>query len=225
MKNKFIDLFDLMFVCIIVALIVLLYHQDRIIAEAQEAEPVIEYVEAEPITIIEYVTVEPDRAETMATELYARSLELDKIKAEGLITNKEWFLRYKDLLEEYSDYCEYPESIYDVYTDEEIYYMQRVIETEVYGGDFDSKVNVANVILNRIFNGAFGDDPISVVTAPGQFAVIRTTISEDTKLALEYAYEIEDTTDGALYFRSDIAPETWNGKTFKFKDKVGHAFY
>lgn len=226
MKNKVSIICNVVLSVLMIIMLWILIYQNRLIAEAETAIEYIEVeVESEPITIIEYVEVEPEKSVVMAEELFQRSAELNKIKEEGYLSNKEWFLLYKDLIHEYADYCDPPETIYDVYTEDEIFYIQRMIETEVYGGDFDSKVNVANVALNRINDDSWGDTPIEVITKPGQFAYYRTTITEETILALEYAYEIEDTTGGALYFRSDIAPATWNGKSFKFKDNVGHAFY
>lgn len=94
---------------------------------------------------------------------------------------------------------------------EEIMWMLRTIETEVYQQSFDAKVNVANVILNRIQSDNWSDDAVKVCCSPYQFANYRTEISEDTILALEYAYIFEDTTDGAIAFRSDMMVDGWNG--------------
>ena len=171
--------------------------------------------------VIEEVAVEetiepPTREELMFEEWDA----LSEIKSK-----KEWFLAYKEFIEKYPEY-DRPQSLYEKYTDEEIYIMQRVIETEVYGKDFDAKANVASVILNRIEgDNNFSDDPMVVCTSPGQFVYSRKQISEDTKLALEYAEEIEDTTNGALYFNSMTPMDSWNGRERKFTDHVGHSFY
>ena len=171
--------------------------------------------------VIEEVVVEetiepPTREELMFEEWDALS------EIEG---KKEWFLAYKEFIEKYPEY-DRPQSLYEKYTEEEIYIMQRVIETEVYGKDFDAKANVASVILNRIEGeNNFSDDPMVVCTSPGQFVYSRKQISEDTKLALEYAEEIEDTTNGALYFNSMTPMDSWNGRERKFTDHVGHSFY
>lgn len=136
----------------------------------------------------------------------------------------EWYIGYKDFISSYPN-IDPPETIYDVFTDEEVTYMLRCIETEVHGGDFESKVNVANVILNRIESETFPNDPISVITATDQFAYHKKKIAEDTILALEYAYQIEDTTNGSLYFHSNSKTNTFNGATYVFTDDVGHHFY
>lgn len=138
---------------------------------------------------------------------------------------KEWFLAYKEFIEKYPEY-DRPQSIYEKYTEDEIYLMQRVIETEVYGCDFEAKTHVASVILNRIEgDNKFPNDATTVCTAPGQFVYSRKQISEDTKLALEYAEEIEDTTNGALYFNSMAPMDSWNGRELIFTDDAGHSFY
>lgn len=175
-----------------------------------------ERLEVEEEVVIEVVEEPLTREQEMFLEYNALSQFEDK---------KEWFLAYKEFIEKYPEY-DRPQSLYEKYTDEEIYAMQRVIETEVYGCDFDAKANVASVILNRIEgNNNFSNDPIVVCTSPGQFVYSRKQISEDTKLALEYAEEIEDTTNGALYFNSMAPMESWNGRERIFTDHVGHSFY
>ena len=167
--------------------------------------------------VIEEVVEEPPTREQIMFEEFDALSEI-----EG---KKEWFLAYKEFIEKYPEY-DRPQSLYEKYTDEEIYIMQRVIETEVYGKDFEAKANVASVILNRIEgDNNFSDDPMVVCTSPGQFVYSRKQISEDTKLALEYAEEIEDTTNGALYFNSMTPMDSWNGRERKFTDHVGHSFY
>ena len=137
---------------------------------------------------------------------------------------KEWFLAYKELIEEYSEWFDPPETIYDYYTEDEIYLMQKCIETETFEADFDSKVNVANVIFNRMESEEFSDNVYDVIV-PGQFAFGRNNISEDTVLALEYAFMIGDTTNGALYFHSLSYTPTFNGASYIFTDELGHHFY
>ena len=57
---------------------------------------------------------------------------------------------YKDLVNEYSEWVEAPKTIYDVFSPDEIYLMQRCVETETFQRDFNSKCNVASVIFNRL---------------------------------------------------------------------------
>ena len=140
--------------------------------------------------------------------------------------NKEiWFILYKTMQEEYNDYLDQSESVYDYFTEEQIAIMQRCIETETYQCSFEAKVNVACVILNRVEHEQFPTDPIEIITGKNQFAYSRGDITEDTILALEYAFSIEDTTDGCIAFRSDCSPDTWNGWEKQFTDESGHTFY
>lgn len=157
--------------------------------------------------------------------------EIEVTKLQNLIepiknTDKElWFTLYKKVEEEYSDYFGKADNVYDCFTEEQINMMWKCIETETYQCNFNSKVNVACVILNRIENEQFPLDPIEIITSPNQFAYGRNIITEDTKLALEYAFSIEDTTDGCIAFRSDCSPNEWNGWTKQFTDESGHTFY
>ena len=162
---------------------------------------------------------EPDIYEIKNQEVLQKQEELNSIT-----DNKEWFIAYKELINEYSEWVDPPESIYDVYTSDEIYLMQRCIETETFEQSFNSKVNVASVILNRIESGEFGSNVNDIIT-PGQFAYGRKNISEDTILALEYAYMIGDTTSGSLYFHSMSYRPRFSGASYVFTDDAGHHFY
>lgn len=138
---------------------------------------------------------------------------------------RDYLLKYKEVCDEYADVFPVPESIYDVYTDEEINLMQRTIETETYGCDFESKTHVASVILNRIEGDNNFGNTVSDVIKPGQFCYHRKQITDDTVLALEYAYMIEDTSQGALYFHSGNRTDTFSGANYIFTDDAGHHFY
>lgn len=145
---------------------------------------------------------------------------------EHITDEQTWYIEYKKIIEEFSPWLDSPETIYDVYTAEDIRYMLKCIETETYQQSFISKVNVASVILNRVNSELFPSKPIDVVTSPKQFAYFRENIAEDTVLALEYAYMIEDTTDGALFFHSfETAPPTFSNANYIFTDEAGHHFY
>ena len=193
------------------------------IVENQQEKKQIEIVEEQPEVIEEIIIEEPIVVEVPPTR---EQLMFEDFEALSKIEDKkDWYLAYKGFLEDYPEF-DRGSTLYDRYNDEEIYMMQRVIETEVYGCDFDAKANVASVILNRIEgDNNFPDDAITVCTALNQFVYSRKQISEDTKLALEYAAEIEDTTNGALYFNSMEPMDSWNGRTRIFTDHVGHSFY
>lgn len=139
---------------------------------------------------------------------------------------KEWFIAYKTIINKYSYILDRPETIYDYYTNEELSLLFGVVQAEV--GDeytFEQKCNVASVILNRIEHYKFSDEMFEVLTSD-QFETIRNgsyknvEISDDTILACSYAFEIEDTTDGCLFFDSNKALDY----KFMFNDGA-HNFY
>ena len=194
---------------------------DTMIEVEEVDEPEVIVIENDEFVIEETEEVEEteDIYEIKRQEVLEKQKEL-----ESITDNKEWFIAYKNLINEYSEWVDPPESIYDVYSDDEIYLMQRCIETETFEQDFNSKVNVASVILNRLNSEEFSND-VHKVIVKGQFAFGRKKISEDTKLALEYAYMIGDTTEGALYFHSLAYKPRFNGADYIFTDEAGHHFY
>lgn len=163
----------------------------------------------------------PDFNELKKLEFHKKVFDLQ----ESIEDQKEWFIQYKILLEDYSEWIDPPERIEDEYTSDEIYLIQRVVETETYDSDFLSKVNVANVIFNRIYNSKFPNNVSDVITAHNQFSYHKKEISYDTELAVEYAYMIKDTTNGALYFKSGKKSSSFNGASYVFEDTAGHYFY
>lgn len=162
-----------------------------------------------------------DFIESIIKEAQCKMKEIESIE-----DKEQWFIAYKKIIDEYRHIIDPPLTIYDYYTDEEIYLIQRVVETECYDQDFISKVNVANVVINRIeIGGEFGDTVEEVITTENQFSYWRRNITESTVLAIEYAYQIEDSTDGCIAFRSDENPDVWHGWEYVFTDSSGHHFY
>jgi hypothetical protein len=138
----------------------------------------------------------------------------------------EWFVAYKNIILEYDGIIDAPETIYDIFTDEELDLLFRVVEAEIGGSySFEQKCNVVSVIYNRIEHESFGSS-INEVLSPSQFQTIRNgkyrtvTVSELTILACEYAWSIDDPTKGCLFFDSN---GTLNYK-FAFNDGA-HNFY
>lgn len=180
----------------------------------------ISYLEPEPYDIESIQIEEKDIYEQISEEYLTM---MDELKTTN---NKElWFVEYKELIDKYSEYAGMPETIYECYDENDIKMIQKVVETECYDQDFESKVNVACVIINRIESGDYGESIYKVITSPNQFAFGRNNISETTILAVEYAFSIEDTTNGCIGFRSDKNPNTWNGWEYVFTDSIGHHFY
>lgn len=159
--------------------------------------------------------------DTAIEEMNQKMTEIESIE-----DKKEWFIAYKSIIEEYSYIIDPPEAIYDYFTEEELDLLFRVVQAEV--GDeysFESKVNVANVIFNRFYHERF-PNTLSDILVCDQFSPIadgryrEVKVSEDTILACEYAFMIEDTTDGCLFFDSN---NTLNYQ-FVFNDSA-HNFY
>lgn len=105
------------------------------------------------------------------------------------------------------------------------WYLERMVETETYGADMMSKTHVASVALNRVDSGKWGGSVQAVVTAPNQFAYFRTSISDSTKEAVDYVLMYGDTAQGALFFHSGGYTSTFCGRPCIFGDDVGHYFY
>lgn len=164
---------------------------------------------------------ESDHAEFVIQEAQRKMYDISTIENE-----EQWFIAYKKIIDEFRDVIDPPLTIYDYFTDEEIYLIQRAVETECYDQDFISKCNVANIIINRLkIGGEFGNTIEEVITKENQFAYWRKDITESTVLAVEYAYQIEDTTGGCIAFRSGELPKEWLKWVLVFIDDAGHGFY
>lgn len=168
----------------------------------------------------EIETMELDPVEAAIKEMQEKMNEIESIE-----DNMEWFIAHKEIIAEYEEILDPPETIYDYFSEEEIYLIQRVVETETFDQDFMSKANVASVILNRIENGKFGETVEEVVTTENQFAYGRKNITESTVLAVEFSFMICDTTNGCIGFRSDKNPKIWNGWEYSHTDNAGHHLY
>lgn len=179
-----------------------------------------------------FVTAQPETQETEIIE--TKSLDeiamdsfYDEMESLSDITDKrEWFIKYKSITEKYADIVDPPESIYDCFTEKELDLLFKVVQAEIGDSDdFIQKVNVASVIFNRLEHERFPDVLYETLTH-NQFASIsdgrynKVKVSEDTILACEYAFQIEDTTDGCLFFDSN------NTLKYQFMFNDGcHNFY
>lgn len=148
------------------------------------------------------------------------------VEIESIEDKKEWFIVYKNIVDEYSYIIDPPETIYDYFNNEELDLLFHVVQAEV--GDeysFEQKVNVVSVIFNRFEHEKF-PDTLHEILVCDQFSPIangrykEVEVSEDTVLACEYAFVVEDTTDGCLFFDSNNALNY----QFVFNDKA-HNFY
>lgn len=195
--------------------LILIANNNKTEETSEELIPII----ASDITY-EIETLELDPIAIATKEIQTKMNEIENIE-----DNMKWFIAYKSIIAEYEGILDPPETVYDYYSEDEIYLVQRTVETECYGGDFESKSNVANVIFNRVNNANFDDDVSNIIKKENQFAYGRTEISEDTILAVEYAFAVEDTTNGCIGFHSNPKTENFNGWKYQFTDSIGHHFY
>ena len=223
-KGNKLVLLSLWFILLIVLLVMTTYINETD-EEVTTIEPQIVKEEPQVLTvrtIEEYV----DPIEKITQRMQQEMSDIEIIE-----DKKEWFIAYKDIINRYSKWFDPPEIVFDIFTEDEVKLICKAVETECYQQNFNSKANVASVIFNRIeANGEFGDTVEEIITNPRQFAYWRDEITEDTILAVMYSFEIKDTTNGCIAFRSGDKPEKWY--TYKdkywvkqFEDDSGHAFY
>lgn len=161
-------------------------------------------------------------------EYYANLADLEERTMARILEyqepTNEWYETYEDVNEMFEEVGQ-PDEVEEVYIEDDIDYLYRAVETEVHGGSFEAKVNVANVILNRVDSPLYPNTIKGVVTQTGQFSYSKTKIDETTINACSYAYEFADTTSGALYFNAGKPKDNWNGASYIMTDDVGHSFY
>ena len=180
----------------------------------------------EPIKVVQTKVKKATKPKKTEKQIKIEEYESKLEEIKQIEDTKEWFLAYKDLSFKYIKWIYHSETVFDAFTEEEVRLICKAVETECYQQNFDSKVNVASVIFNRIgIGGEYGDSVKEVITKPNQFAYGRDNLSEDTILAVQYAYEIMDTTDGCVAFRSGKLPEKWYSWKLIFVDEAGHGFY
>ena len=130
-----------------------------------------------------------------------------------------------------------PETIYEVYGKEEVKILQRIVEAECTGQEIECKINVANVILNRVESDSFPNTIEEVVFQKHQFSPIsdgryyEVEVTKDTIKACEKAFIEKDTTDGSTFFCNprdvkNLQTQKWFKKLiYVMKDNSGHCFY
>lgn len=153
------------------------------------------------------------------------------VEIESITDQKEWFIAYKNIINDYSYILDPPETIYDCFTDEELDLLFCVTQAEV--GDeysFESKTNVVSVIFNRLYDERF-PNTLSEILTEDQFSTIsngrykEVVVSEETIIACEYVFMIGDTTDGCIFFEGKNSNLHESYATFLFQDESGHKFY
>lgn len=174
--------------------------------------------------------VQQDEIDIVSEKIFEAQQRINALEREDTM---EWFKKYKEIQNEYSEWIDIDETIYDYFDTSELDLLFHIVETEVRGeNNFDEKVNVANVIFNRIKHEDFPTNLIDILTEYPQFssytsgAYKNVEITETTILACEYAFQFQDTTNGALWFDSTRG-NSWadRNREYIFTDNVGHSFY
>jgi len=124
-----------------------------------------------------------------------------------------------------------------IFTGNEMVMIQRVVESEAEEGSIESKIHVAQVLLNRLDSNKFPNTVEKVIFQKNAFSVINdgryysVELTSETLQAVNVALNTPDSTGGALYFMVRSASEkhnvTWfdNNLEFIFKDDIGHEFF
>ena len=116
-----------------------------------------------------------------------------------------------------------------VYTPEAIDALERLVQCEAASEDADGRRLVADVVINRVDTGIWGNDILSVIESPGQFkpvdngAVKTVTVDRITKEAVISALVSEDISKGAIYFQKS-PQKVWGDKQYLFRHG-SHSFY
>ncbi len=134
-----------------------------------------------------------------------------------------------------------PETIYDYFTKAEIEMLERLVEAEATAGNLQDKINVANVIYNRLNSSEFPDTIKGVVFQRNgkyyQFSCIpdnryyEVKVTKETKKAVKQAFEEKDTTKGALFFCNvrDVESQStlswFKSLDYIMTDDIGHSYY
>lgn len=199
----------------------------KVHSENLENEPVTVQAAIKSIGINIAKFIENSASINFEVDAIIKEMNLKMEKIESIEDKKKWFIAYKNIIDEYSYIIDPPESVYDYFDDEELDLLFHVVQAEA--GDeysFDEKVNVACVVFNRLEHEKFPDRIVDVLIEKNQFSPIldgrykEVEVSEETILACEYAFQIEDTTGGALFFDSN------NKLKYQFMFNDGaHRFY
>lgn len=185
----------------------------------------------------------------MATTVYAQSEEVTvepvTINIEEEVQNKideldksdlkQWFIQYKQIQEEYSDRLDPDESIYDCISQEEIEFIWKIVQAEIDNGNFIQKVNVADAIVNRYRSEKFPNTFTKILTQKvGKYyqfttyangAYKKAKVTDETILAVEFAFQMPDLTQGATYFHSGKKSSFHQNKLDFIMSDGKHNFY
>mgnify|MGYP003291326787 CR=1 FL=1 len=196
----------------------------------------IAFIFAPIYTYEEEEKVEVNIEEDIATEVEISEREQEMydeiVRVSYIEDKKEWFVEYKKLYEKYPEYLAKQEEIYDVFNENELEKLFRIVEAEATHGTFQDKVNVAVTIFNRINHVGFGSTIDKIIT-PDQFSPLqdgryyKVVVTKETVLACEYAYVFGIIEHDALFFDRTNG-NSWahrNLEEVKVNGDNAHRFY
>lgn len=168
---------------------------------------------------------ETDTVSQREQEMYDEMIRIAYIE-----NREEWFKEYKSLFDKYPEFLAKQETIYDVYSDEELDKLFRVVCAEATEGGFQEKVNVAVAVFNRIESDDF-EDTIKEVLIESQFSPLKdgrwleVEVDNTTILACEYAYQFGIIEHNAVFFENENSDVHSSYADFVFEDSIGHKYY
>lgn len=117
------------------------------------------------------------------------------------------------------------------YSDDDLYWLSRIVSAEASGEPEVGQIAVANVVLNRVASNRFPDTIKGVIFAKGQFSPVSngSLHKEPTKEAIESAKRALEgeriVSDDVLYFyEAKTATSKWS-KSRKIAERIGrHTF-
>lgn len=170
--------------------------------------------------------------ESYIIEDYSARLNMDKdiIDPLGAYSKQDYLKAYKISIHNFKPSTT---GIYAVTTDREFRFICQIVQAEINNGDFDQKVNVAAVIVNRYKSEYFPQTWEGILKQPYQFSSYsdgrykRTKITQDTIEAIEYAWYFgSDDIKDATYFCSDKEMSSWHMNNLdKVYDDDKHTFF
>ena len=143
-------------------------------------------------------------------------------------------LTYKSVRIEDSDSTVQDPSVDNNYSEEDLYWLSRLIYAEANGQPYDGKIAVGNVVMNRVKSNDYPDSVYEVLFdrkygtqfSPTENGSINNTPDEECVRAAKEVLNGYTLSDKILYFvNHDLSSSTWfYTRTFVFK--IGdHSFY
>lgn len=121
------------------------------------------------------------------------------------------------------------------YTDDDIYWMAKIINAESAGEPYEGKIAVGNVIMNRVLSDDYPDTIYGVIFdmnhgvqfEPVMNGTIYNKPTGESIIAAKAALEGENVAEGSLFFlNKDIAQSFWIVNNRVYLKTIGrHSFY